>query len=120
MYLVVVHASKCQSVRSDTFSFLFVLHSVCGLKSLCYVLGPKTKEGCKIHCEQMAQILALDVRAINDYHTYPGAQMRTYTSKDDYVAKFGAVLAKTGENDVTGKKMFEVMQKASSSKCVIL
>lgn len=118
MYFAVVHANKCQLVSHMCSLF----HVLCYwlLRSLFHILGPKTKEGCKIHCEQMAEILALDVRAINDYHSYPGVQVRTYKSQEDYVEKFGAVLAKTGENDASGKKMFEVMQKASSSKCVIL
>lgn len=81
-------------------------------------VGPKTKEGCKTHCEQMAQILELDVAAINDYHTYPGVQIRTYESKEEYEKDFGAVLAKTGENDPTGEHMFE-LQNASSA-CNIL
>lgn len=80
--------------------------------------GPKTKEGCKAHCEQMAQILELDVRAINDYHTYPGVQIRTYESKEEYMKDFGDLLAKTGENDPTGESMFE--KQNASSKCVIL
>lgn len=78
----------------------------------------QTKEGCKTHCEQMAQILELDVAAINDYHTYPGVQIRTYESKEEYEKDFGAVLAKTGENDPTGEHMFE-LQNASSA-CNIL
>jgi hypothetical protein len=80
--------------------------------------GPKTKEGCKEHCSQMAQILQLDVRAINDYHTYVGVQIRTYESKDEYVKDFGGILAKTGENDPTGEKMYELQNK--SSACIIL
>ena len=66
----------------------------------------------------MAQILQLDVRAINDYHTYVGVQIRTYESKDEYVKDFGGVLAKTGENDPTGEKMYELQNK--SSACIIL
>jgi hypothetical protein len=66
----------------------------------------------------MAHILDLDVRAINDYHSYPGVQIRKYESKDEYAKDFGAVLAKTGENDPTGAKMFEMQN--SSSKCTIL
>ncbi|KAL7425916.1 hypothetical protein ACHAXM_000236, partial [Skeletonema potamos] len=67
-------------------------------------VGPKSMVGCKAHCKQMAQILKLDVRAIIDYHSYPGVQIRTYESKDAYVKDFGGVLAKTGENDPTGEK----------------
>lgn len=66
----------------------------------------------------MAQILGLDVRAINDYHTYPGVQIRTYESKDDFVKNFSDVLKKTGENDPTGEKMFE--KQNASSMCTIL
>lgn len=66
----------------------------------------------------MAQILKLDVRNINDYHSYPGVQISTYASKEDYMKRFGALLAKTGEDDPTGQKMFK-LQNASSG-CVIL
>lgn len=81
-------------------------------------VGPKDKEGCKAHCEQMAQILKLDVAAINDYHSYPGKQIREYNSKEDFVSGFTAVLDKTGESDPTGEEMFK-KQNASSS-CIIL
>lgn len=66
----------------------------------------------------MAQILALDVRAINDYHTYTGEQIRTYESKDDFVKDFSGVLKKTGEDDPTGEKMFA--KQNASSMCTIL
>jgi hypothetical protein len=66
----------------------------------------------------MAQILELDVLAINDYHSYPGVQIRNYTSRDAYLKDFGGVLAKTGENDATGEKMFQLQNK--SSMCIIL
>ena len=66
----------------------------------------------------MAQILALDVRAINDYHTYPGEQIRVYESKDEYVKNFGAILKKTGEDDPTGEAMFA--KQNASSACTIL
>lgn len=81
-------------------------------------VGPKDKEGCKTHCEQMAQILQLDVAAINDYHSYPGVQIRKYESKEEFVSDFTAVLDKTGESDPTGEKMFELQNKKSS--CTIM
>ena len=81
--------------------------------------GPKDKEGCKTHCEQMAQILQLDVAAINDYHSYPGVQIRKYESKEEFASDLTAVLDKTGESDSTGEKMFELQNKKSSS-CIIL
>lgn len=80
--------------------------------------GPKEKEACKTHCEQMAQILQLDVAAIIDYHSYPGVQIRKYESKEEFVSDFTAVLDKTGESDPTGEKMFKLQNKKSS--CIIL
>lgn len=68
----------------------------------------------------MDEILQLDVRAISDYHTYPGeqAQIRTYASKEDYVKDFTMILSKTGEHDKTGETMFKLANK--KSLCVIL
>lgn len=80
--------------------------------------GPKDEEGCKTHCEQMAQILQLDVAAIIDYHSYPGLQIRKYESKEEFVSDFTAVLDKTGESDPTGEKMFELQNKKSS--CTVM
>lgn len=64
--------------------------------------GPKDKEGCKTQCEQMAQILQLDDAAINDYHSYPGVQIRKYESKEEFASDLTVVLDKTGEGDSTG------------------
>ena len=55
-------------------------------------------------------LLARDVRAISDYHTYPGetAQIRTYESKEEFIKDFTAVLAETEEDDSTVEKMFRI------------
>lgn len=79
--------------------------------------APADLEACKTHCEQMAKILELDVAAINDYHFYPGQQIREYESKEEFVKDFTAVLAKTGEDDVTGQTLFN---KKTHKKCIIL
>ena len=82
--------------------------------------GPKTMEGCKIHCEQMSKILELDVLAINDYHSYPGVQIREYDSREAFVDDFTKVLKKTGEQDPTGEAMYQIMNPKSFCACAIL
>lgn len=74
--------------------------------------GPTTMEGCKEHCEQMAKIVDLDVRAAVEYHSLPGTMVRKWESKEAYRNEMINVLSKTGEDDITGAKMFQVQNPA--------
>ena len=44
------------------------------------------------------------------------AQIRTYESKEEFVKDFTSVLAKTGEDDITGEKMFKMTNQGVFEK----
>ena len=46
------------------------------------------------------------------------AQIRTYESKEEFVKDFTSVLAKTGEDDITGEKMFKMTNQGVFEKLV--
>jgi hypothetical protein len=78
--------------------------------------APCERDACRLHCEQMAPILDLDVLGVLDYHTDLKTHIRTYENKDEFKKEFTKVLKKTGEHDPTGEALFAVKNK---SGCVI-
>lgn len=78
--------------------------------------APKDRDACRLHCEQMAPILDLDVLGVLDYHTDLKTHIRTYANKDEFKKEFTEVLKKTGEHDPTGEALFALRNK---SGCVI-
>ena len=80
--------------------------------------GPATLEDCRAHCEQMARVTALDVRAMYDYHCAPGVQVRTWSSREEFQTDFKDALSITGEDDVTGRKMYQIMKPKDKTMIV--
>lgn len=79
--------------------------------------APKDRDACRLHCEQMAPILDLDVEGVLDYHTDLKMHIRTYANKDEFKEEFTKVLKKSGEHDPTGEALFNLKNKQSG--CVI-
>jgi hypothetical protein len=80
-------------------------------------VAPSEIEECKIHCETMQEVLALDVAAALDYHSDLCAQCRKWDDKTAFHEEMAKVLSKFGEDDATGESM---VKHNTASSCVIL
>ena len=91
------------------FSLLLPKETICSVALEKLPHGPTTLEGCQEHCRQMAIILDLDVRALMEYHSLPGAMAARYKSKKEYRKELTAILVKTGEHEEDGAAMYRAM-----------
>lgn len=91
------------------FSLILPKEKVCSCAKEKLPRGPRDMDEIQAHCHQMARIVELDVRALMEYHSLPGAMAARYKSQTDYQKSFLKILSATGEHDPTGKAMYHAM-----------
>jgi hypothetical protein len=100
-----------EHLKQFKFPFNLVLpkEKICSCAKEQLPTGPKSREDCESHCRLMAEVLELDVRAMMEYHSLPGAMAGRYASKEEFHNEFTKILEKTGEQEADGTAMYKVM-----------
>ena len=91
------------------FSLLLPKEKICSCAKEKIPTGPRELEECKEHCRQMSVVLGLDVRAMMEYHSLPGAMAGRYDSKEDFRKELVKVLKPSGEDQADGEAMYKAL-----------
>lgn len=103
-----------EHMKEFRFLFRVVLpkEKICSCAKEQLPTGPKDIESCREHCQQMSRILDLDVRAMMEYHSLPGAMAGRWESKEAFQTEFTNILKKTGEHIADGTAMVKALNKS--------
>ena len=91
------------------FSLILPVEKICSCAREKLPTGPRDYDEIREHCRQMSRIVKLEVRAMMEYHSLPGAMASKYVSQKDYQKAMMKILSATGEGDASGDAMYHVM-----------